>query len=232
MAGTANTLVGVGLYRLREASKLTGVPAARVSRWVNGYTFTCRGMDRHSEPVWVRQIPDIDGAPVLGFQDLMELRFVDAFRRYGVSFQTIRLAAERASQLFATSHPFSTRRFRTDGRTVFLALADETGEQVLIDLKRNQHAFSKVLEPYLYAGLDFSPSGQAQRWWPSSGQRQIVLDPNRSLGKPIVAGEGIATSVLAEAFEVERSFERVAAWYEVAPQSVRAAVEFEAQLAA
>ena len=42
------------------------------------------GEDRASyPPVWQRQLPDIDGTLGLGFLDLMEARFVDAFRKAG-----------------------------------------------------------------------------------------------------------------------------------------------------
>ncbi len=51
----------------------------------------------------------------LGFLDLIEIRFVDAFRRVGVSWATLRRANERAQEMFGGSHPFCTNRFVTDG---------------------------------------------------------------------------------------------------------------------
>jgi uncharacterized protein (DUF433 family) len=60
----------------------------------------------------------------------------------------------------------------------------------------------------------------------------VVLDPRRSFGQPIVNDEGVSTRVLAGAVQAEQSIERVAEWFEVKPASVRAAVDFENQLAA
>jgi uncharacterized protein (DUF433 family) len=49
----------------------------------------------------------------------------------------------------------------------------------------------------------------------------------RSFGQPIVSREGVPTSILAQAFEIEQSVEVVADWYEVDPVSVQDAIAFE-----
>jgi uncharacterized protein (DUF433 family) len=63
-------------------------------------------------------------------------------------------------------------------------------------------------------------------------RRQVVLDPARAFGQPIVDREGVPTATLAESYEAEGSIERVAGWFEISVASVRDAVEFEQQLSA
>src|SRR5688572_17347374 len=113
MAQRRQSLLGVGVYTVPEAARLTGVSAPRIRRWLTGYTFTSRAAHRSSAPVWERQIVSSGGELVLSFRDLLEVRFVDAFRRHGVGWKMIRLAAERAAEIIEDSHPFSTRRFKT-----------------------------------------------------------------------------------------------------------------------
>src|SRR3990172_10224197 len=122
---------------------------------------------------------------------------------------------------------FSTRRFKTDGRSIFAQLVNEaTGEPALIDIVKTQYAFHKVLEPFLH-GLEFDESDQAFRWWPLGLKRCVVIDPQRSFGQPIVNKEGVPTSILARAFRAAgESVAAVTAWYEVEPRSVRDAVEY------
>ncbi|HUU85616.1 MAG TPA: DUF433 domain-containing protein [Phycisphaerae bacterium] len=231
MSGDLSPYLGVGIYGVAEAARLTDVRAQRIRRWLEGYTFSCAGKLHASPPVWRRQLPDVDGTLALGFLDLIEVRFVDAFRRHGVTWRTIRRAAERARVLFDNEHPFCTESFQTDGRSIFAEVIDETGETSLIDVVKSQYAFKRMLQPYLYIGLEFQ-ADQLVRWWPLGMRRRVVIDPRRAFGQPIVAKEGVPTAILAGAVQLEQSVAEVADWYEVDPRSVRDAVEFEEKLAA
>jgi uncharacterized protein (DUF433 family) len=69
------------------------------------------------------------------------------------------------------------------------------------------------------------------RWWPLGRDHRVVLDPERSFGRPIITPESVPTAILARAFQAEGSIDSVARWYEVDPRSVLDAVEFEKKLA-
>ena len=158
------SLIGIGLYTAAEAEKLVKVPAHRIRRWLLGYTFAHNGENLRSEPLWQPQLARIGREVELGFRDLMELKFVDAFAKAGVSLQAIRRALSLARKIVGDEHPFWTARFRTDGRIVFLQVHDETGEPTLLDLSTRQYAFSRIVEPS-FRDLDLE-DGVAARWWP------------------------------------------------------------------
>lgn len=225
-------LTGVGLYTFHEAARLTGIPLRDLRRWLGGYTYQDK---RHETsiavpPLWETEVDDqLDG---IGFHDLLEVRFVRAFREHGVSLQTIRLASQRARELFATDYPFTSRRFRTDGRTIFASAMEETGETELLDLIRRQYAFRKIVEPSLYSGIEFGVDQTAARWYPESKSKAIVLDPQVGFGKPILANSGVRTSILYDAFIAEGDKSFVAKLYEVPVSAVDAAIAFEERLAA
>jgi uncharacterized protein (DUF433 family) len=207
MTDSRQPLLGVGIYTVPEAARIARVRPARIRRWLKGHDY-------------------------LDFRDLIEVRFVDAFRSHGVSWKTLRLAAERASEILQDPHPFSTRRFKTDGRKIFAELVSETGEELLLDLVKSQYGFRQIIGPYLYEGLEFDDSKGAVRWYPLPGSRRVVIDPAVSFGQPIVHPEAVPTAILAKATRVEQSVDRVARWYEVDPQAVQDAVEYEELLAA
>jgi uncharacterized protein (DUF433 family) len=223
-------LIGVGLYTVPEAARLTRVSRARIRRWLLGYAKTGHHEQRAYSAVWRSDLAPIDGMVALSFADLMEVRFIDAFRRAGVSWRTIRRAAERATMLFNRNHPFSTQRFRSDGKSIFAELVKETGEKVLLDLARSQFAFEQIISPSLYTGLDFSVHDEVIRWWPMPRRKGIVIDPQRSFGQPIVAKEGVPTLILKRAYDVEQNVKAVADWFEVSPKAVKDAIAFEKQL--
>jgi uncharacterized protein (DUF433 family) len=226
------TLIGLGLYTVPEASRLTNVSSQRIRRWLKGYSFKVAGERRSSGAVWTPELPEIDEKIAVSFLDLMEIRFVSAFLDIGVSWPTVRLAASRAKDLFGQTHPFSTKRFRTDGKTIFAELLDEHAEPALLDLVKTQYAFRRVVKPSLYAGLDFTHHDTVLRWWPMGRQKSVLIDPARAFGQPIVKASNIPTALLASAYKAEGSYDRVATWYNVAEKAVRDAVQYERKLAA
>lgn len=226
-------LVGIGLYSFPEASKLTGIESSRLRRWLRGYSFHRKGVEttRASGPLWESPLLR-DELDALSFSDLLEVRFVDAFRQHGVSLHTIRVAAKHAKELFNTDYPFTCRRFQTDGRAVFTEAIRETGESEMIDLAKKQYVFDRVVRPSLYTGIEFGADELAKRWFPVHNSKAIVLDPQIAFGKPIVTDVGIRTDILFEAFQAEQDKQTVARLYEIPVGAVEQAIRFEQRQAA
>ncbi|KTB55504.1 MerR family transcriptional regulator [Pseudomonas sp. MAFF 301514] len=221
-------LVGVGLYTPSEASLYTGIPAADIRRWLFGYS--SNGIQHPG--LWQSELMDVNEY-ILSFHDLLEIRFVHAFRQHGVSLQAIRNASRQASELFGQAYPFTCKRFQTDGRSIFATVLDETGDETLLDLIKKQYAFKHVISPSLYEGIDYTGKGSAQRWYPVKRSKIVVLDPARNFGKPVLTGAGIDTATLFNAYEAEgNDTKRIALLYEIPPSAVRAAIEFEQRRAA
>lgn len=217
-------LFGCGIYDVAEAARLTGVSRRRIVRWMQGYDFAVRdGSRRHSAPVWSGDLGPIDGTYALSFRDLIEVRFIDGFRRAGVSWPTIRVAAAEACDILKTIHPFATRRFKTDGRAIYARV-----DAKLLKLGHRQFAFAEVVDRSLFDGLEYR-NDQLARWRPHEGRNQIVLDPARSFGRPIAEHSGVPTFALAAAVaaEGEDQTARVARWFTVKPAEVEAAVAYE-----
>jgi len=226
----ARSLWGVGIYGIPLAARLTRVSSWRIRRWLCGYRFDTAHGEHQSPPVWRGDLPVLGGAHALSFRDLIEVRFVDAFLRQGVRWTEIRAAERIGAGLFRTTHPFATNRFRADGRKLFAALG-QTGNAQLLHVTRSQAVFTEIISPYL-KGIEFADGGDAARWWPLADSRRIVIDPERSFGKPIVAREGVPTHVIATAHASGQALADVAHWYRVSLASVRAAVRYEQQLRA
>lgn len=219
-------LTGIGLYTLKEAERFTGADSREVSRWLFGYRFK----SGDSAPLWHTQLADMekDGQKVIGFRDLMELRIVKAFTQHNVPLRVIRAAIESARGIFSTEYPFTANRFLTDGKSIFYEALKAHGEMELTDLVRRQVVFEHIIRPELYAGIEFTPSGQATRWFPLKKSEIIVLDPQISFGKPILTQYGIRTDVLAACFAVEQDKKKVAALYDIPLREVNAALRYEA----
>jgi uncharacterized protein (DUF433 family) len=234
-------VLGRGVYGAAEAIRLINFhrhPDARrrsispqtIRRWLRGYDYVAGDDKRHSEPLWVPDYANDDDTIELSFRDLIELRFVKAFRDVGLGLHTVRACFMRAVEAVHDSRPFSTQRFRTDGKTIFLEITDKVKEGELLDLKQRQNVFHRLVAPSLH-DLEFDADIVA-RWFPLGMSRNVVIDPARSFGRPIVTQGGVPTEILHQAVEVEGSPERVAKLYEVPLKAVRDAIAFQTQLAA
>ncbi len=220
-------LIGLGLYTVKEASILTKVAPTNIRRWLHGYK---GAHDQRVEPLWTPQLQgtDFEG---LGFHDLLEIRFVDEFRRYGVSLQAIRMASQAAKELYDSPYPFTCRKFQTDGKAIFANVYDETGEDQLLALAKKQYVINEVIKPSLYEGIQFEED-IAVKWYPNSKKKAVVLNPKISFGKPIVENCAVPTTTLYESYLVEKDKKFVARVFDVPVKSVTDAIEFEEQLAA
>ena len=223
---------GIGAYSVPEASRLTGVSARRIRCWLAGYTYHNTGyVPRHVQPLFEAQHPPIGGSLALSFLDLVEVRFVDAFLSRGITWPTLRKAAAKAQKMFRTNHPFATQRLSTDGRAIFTEISQGAPSKGLMDIVKSQLVFRKLIEPFLQ-GLDFSPQAMAVRWYPLAANRNVVIDPARSFGQPIVTEEGVPTAALYQAHLAGESDRKIIQWFEVSEASLSAAIAFEEQLAA
>lgn len=226
-------LISVGLYTFQEASRLTNASPQDLRRWLNGYSHKAphsKGRVSHA-PLWKTELAEqeVEG---ISFHDLLEVRFVQAFRKHGVSLQTIRAASEQAKALFDHPYPFTCKRFQTDGRSIFATAIEETGETELLDLAKRQFAFTKIIEPSLYRGIEFGNDELASHWYPMPRSKAVVLDPKIAFGKPVVTSGNVRTSILYDAFKAEENKPFVAKLYDVPLSAVESAIRFEERFTA
>ena len=220
-------LLGVGIYTIPEAVRLTGVPGVSIRRWLWGYQSKRPGQNdlaRH-DPLWMSQIPVIDDTRALGFRDLIEIKFVAHFRDRGISLQSIRRTIGRATELLNQSYPLSSVRFKSRGGSIFAEVLEEHERKLVFDLYTGQLLLSFMWDQ-LYDALEYSEFDELARWYPLGRRRRVVVDPKRSFGRPISL-EGVPTAILASALQAEKTAESVAYWYKVDPKSVLDADEYE-----
>jgi uncharacterized protein (DUF433 family) len=217
-------LTGIGIYTLKEAQRFTGADAREVNRWLFGYRFK----GGSSPPLWKTQLASlVEDEKVIGFRDLLELRFVKAFVQHKVPLRVIRIAIRNAGQIFSTDYPFTANRFLTDGRTIFYEALREHGTRELTDLVKKQMVFENIIRPGLYAGIEFTAKGEAKRWFPLKNSQKVVLDPEVSFGKPVLTDFGIRTDILAASYAVEQDKKVVASLFDIPVAAVEAAVRYE-----
>jgi uncharacterized protein (DUF433 family) len=169
---------------------------------------------------------------VISFLDLTELLFINNFVQYGISIQKIRKAAIIAADLLKTSHPFAIRKMFTDGKSIFAEIAQKESDPSLLDLLNKQFQLEKIIEPLLFKCIDFGKHDYAERWWPLGKKHEIVLDPARNMGQPILNKYNVKTELIYELYRTNHSISEISDWYELDKTAIETAISFEKDLVA
>ncbi len=220
-------LLSTGIYTVSEAAKLLGVANARVNGWVFGYPKT------KSDPIIKSDLEILDGEKAMTFVNLMEARFIAAFARHGVSVKAMRSMAKNAQEILDSPHPFATDAiFKTDGRKIVLMASKESGDKRMYDLQTKNWALYEILVDGLKNEVIYN-EGRARLWRPRKEiAPNVVLDPIKAFGQPVLEKSGVPTRTLFDAFNAEdETYESVASWYDVPVKEVKEAVKFEFDLA-
>ncbi|MCQ8897672.1 DUF433 domain-containing protein [Limnobacter humi] len=220
-------LTNLGLYSLQQAAALSGAKTLEINRWLFGYRSREGGV--HA-PLWEVELSG-ERKKNIGFRDLMELRIVSAFVRKGVPLRVIRQALVNSKQIFGIQYPLTSRRFLTDGQSIYHEALDSESDE-LTDLVKRQLVFRNIIKPSLYEGIEFDKSGAANRWFPMK-DHTVVVDPTVAFGRPSLASYGVPTETLFLVYKAEgNDFLAVSHQFGIPVNDIQKAVKFESQLLA
>ena len=192
-------------YSVAEAAHYLGVPASTVRYWAAGRAGV-------SKPV-------IEAAAlhpiVLSFLNLVELHVLGAIRReHEVSLPKVRTAVQYLKKYYRSPHPLWSHQLATDGLDLFV---ERYGRLVNIS-RAGQLAMRAVLETSLKR-IERDTAGIPIKLYPFTrsdihhAPKLVVIDPRLSFGRPVIAGTGLATDVIAERYKAGDSMDDLARDY-------------------
>jgi uncharacterized protein (DUF433 family) len=226
-------LLGLGLYTPQEASLLLRIPPSTLRRWLEGYSFPIDRLAKSHKPALVAPaLPRRGNALTLTFLDLVQLRVVKALRDADIALQRIRTAAEGAVDLFGTSHPFASVRFKTDGRRLFADVPQSGPGQALVELGRPSQATLRTMLDKSLREISYATTGLADRWFVAGPDGGVVIDPRISFGTPVVVKANVPTHIIRDQARVTPDEHLLASWFALDVSQIRNALRYEEQLAA
>lgn len=219
------------VYSVPEASHYLLAPTATLRSWVLGRPYPTKSGSKFFRPVIV--VPD---APrrALSFINLVEVHVLDAIRRdHHVPLDKIRIALDYLRNQFGSKHPLAEERFATDGLDLFV----QKYGQLINASRAGQLGMKELLETYLRR-VDRDAKGVALRLYPFTRKRapnepkSVVIDPFISFGKPVLAGSGISTAIVAERYKAGESVSQLSADYGRSDLDIEEAIRCELELEA
>lgn len=159
--------------------------------------------------------------PYVNFMDFVELLYLRAMRKAGITFPRIKKAYDTVQDHFGHAiYPLASHGdFYQVGKSLIVAASDgtnfETDGQILLQ--------QVVLDIGNQIKIE---DGLPMEWWPLSPERLVVLRPGFNGSNPSV--ENVPTQAVYGLYVAERrQVAPVANWFEITEQAVRDAVEYE-----
>jgi len=215
-------------YSVAEAARYLYVPEATVRSWVAGSMYPVSVVTRYFEPLVA--VPE--GRPcLLTFTNLVEAHVLAAIRRrHGVTLANVRPAIDHLRSQYGIDNPLADARFKSDGLSLFIEILDQ-----LVNVSmRGQTVMREVMEAHLER-VEHDEKGLAARLFPFTRYgaadvhqpRTVMIDPRIAFGRPVLAGTGIPTAVLADRYKAGDSMQDLATDYECERDLIEEAIRCE-----
>ena len=171
----------------------------------------------------------------LSFSNLVEAYVLTAIRRkHHIGLPTIRRGLKYLTEQLGSKRPLLEEQFATRGAELFVDRLSE-----IINLSRNgQVEMADMIRAYLER-VERDAKGVPIKLYPfmrsqplREQPRTVVIDPRVSFGRPVVAGTGIPTAVLAEQFKAGDPVPALAKEYGASEEAVWDAIRCELDLKA
>lgn len=204
------------LYTIAEAARIVDVPPSTLAAWAKGYVR--RFPDRPEvtgEPIITYLAPGRPGESSIPFVGVAEALVLAAIRRSGVPMQRVRPALAALTDGLGVDHALASKKLYTDGAELLYDYAEHhrsspEGKSAydLVVLRSGQRVFRPVIEEYLRR-IDYDPvDGYARLIHvPAYERAQVLVDPRRSFGAPILARGAARVRDILERFWAGESLE-------------------------
>lgn len=221
----------IAAYTIGEAAHYLGVPASTLRAWFAGTSYSHDGFRRRFKAVIKPADPKTLG---LSFSNLIEAYVLSAIRRERkIGLPTIRKGLAYLTETLGENRPLLTQQFATRGKELYAELGE------IINLSRNgQIEMADMIVAYLER-VERDAKGMPIKLYPfmrsqppREQPRTVVIDPRVSFGRPVLAGTGIPTAVLAEQFKAGDQPKDLAKEYGAEEQAVWDAIRCELDLQA
>ena len=215
-------------YSVPEAAHYLYVPEATLRSWTMGRMYPTSAGKRYFEPL----ITVPEGKPrLLSFTNLVEAHVLAAIRRkHGVTLPNVRSAIDHLRSQYGIDHPLADARFKTDGLSLFIEVLD----QLVNASMHGQTAIREIMEAHLER-VEHDEKGLAARLFPFTRYgatdvpqpRTVMIDPRVAFGRPVLAGTGIPTAVLADRYKAGESMKDLSVDYECERDLIEEAIRCE-----
>jgi uncharacterized protein (DUF433 family) len=218
--------LGEGIYLVKDVSKILHLEYEKVYRWIVGYWGG--NLDPHIKYTF----GEADNRAI-NFYSLIEFYTFFKLREKGLSTTEIRKLHTELSKILDNPYPFAvaqdyfvehrqskkTKKIRK--RFVYYTYLDS-----LIKLSPKKQFSLSFMEEFLDK-IEFDDNNIAVRFFPLSNSKNVVVDPKRQFGQPIISGTNIKTQTLFNLYRGGETLENISILYNIPVNKVEDAITFQ-----
>jgi uncharacterized protein (DUF433 family) len=206
-------------YGTSETAVYLKIPYQTLRYWLTGF--------KARPPI----IHPVETNPVrLSFMNLLECHALAGMRKiYDLKLPRVRRALGKVSEDYQQGHPLVSEVFLTDRKDLFI-------ERVGKIINVSQHGQMGLNFFQMHLERVVVDRNGLFRFFPfvvqpaPSEPKTIEINPMIGFGKPVIAGTGISTAIIASRFNARESIAGLAAEYECTPQQIEEAIRWERAL--
>lgn len=219
MTETGQPTINQGIFLTKEIAKILRLPPRQINSLFRKYSQLSLGKDFSTKYFW-----KIGNSKAVDFHTLIELYIIARFSEAGVKAKNILTAHKELGKIFDTSYPFAQKNILesiyTDGKTIFLSIE---GHILSLDssLQLNMHFIHDFFQK-----LDFGADLLAKRYYPLGKEKQIVVDPKRQFGHPVIDNTNIYPETVFNMFQAGESVKFIASIYNLSEEAIKDAIEY------
>lgn len=215
--------LGEGIYLVKDVSKILRLEYSKVYRWIIGYWGN--SLDNDIDYTF----GDIDNRAI-NFYSLIEFYTFFKLREKGISSTDIKRLHAELKQLLNTPYPFAIaqdyfveerRTRKTKKKFVYYRYLDS----LMKVGKKKQFSF-RFIDEFLEK-IEFDDNNLAIRFFPLTNSKNVVVDPKRQFGQPIIAGTNIKTQTIYNLYRGGESKEDISILYNLPIEKVEDAINFQ-----
>lgn len=208
-------LIEIPIYGAPEAARYLRVPYQTLRYWVQG------------NPV----IEPASKSPLrLSFVNLLECHMLSFLRSNQIRIPKVRKALQTLARIRPAAHPLVNTQLETDNIDLFVR---DYGD-VIVNLCRGGQIVLKEIIGLHLKRIEVDAAG-VYRFFPFIEERterepkSVLISPSIAFGKPVIAGTGISTTIIASRFHARESIEALATEYERPVKEIEEAIRWESK---
>jgi uncharacterized protein (DUF433 family) len=229
---TVKPRLGEGIYLVKDVAKILRLDYQKTYRWIVGYW----GHLDSSLEAGIDYTFGDSGNRAINFYSLIEFYTFFKLREKGLSSTEIRELHHELSSVYNTQYPFAIAHdfFVDERKSKGLELYRKPRKKFVYYtylenlVKRDKrYQFSlKFVEKFLEK-VEFDDNNLAVRFFPLANSRNVVVDPKRQFGQPIVSGTNIKTQTIIGLYNGGESVENISNLYNISVDKVQDAIAFQ-----
>jgi len=200
---------GEGIFLTTDVAEILHLPYHKVKNLMKGF--------------WQTQTFGRTRNKAVNFLALIEFYIYYYLREKKMTAQSIKKIHKQLSRGFNTPYPFAASKLLIDDKNVWI---DFNSFLIKADGKL-QPSFRSFLENTIRQ-IEYGDDLLAKRFYPLKDSKNVVVDPERQFGKPIIKGKGVRTDVIYKFYLGGEPPKNICILYDLTENEVNDAIRYHA----